>query len=162
MNYKKILIIGLFIVPIILAGFYLNQNTFGPLEQKYIIFQGKPINLGDKFDFSADKNACLKNTTATLSAINRDSIFFKMKELNWKEELKKSIEEIVDHKVRNNDCISARDNCFLMDVSYQYCFSLTKEASVWQVTYNVKEHSTMPPPPLFNGLNLFDWILGKD
>jgi hypothetical protein len=156
--YKR-LSISLLIVSVVLGGYYLSQNTFGSLEQKYLIFEGKSINIGDKFDFSADESACLKNTTATLSAINQDSIIFKMKEINWKDDLKKSIEEIVDYKVRNNECISARGNC--MDVSYQYCFSFTKESSVRQVTYNVKGRSSMPQPPLFNIPNLFEWIFGK-
>ena len=120
----------------------LLQDEIVSLET-YIIFQDKKVTLGDTFNFSP-QNECVEDTVATLSAIEKDSVTFKIKEWNWKDNLKTSIEEITEYKVRDKDCIVARPKC--MDVGYKYCFSLSVINSVLNVNYELKGESLIPLP----------------
>lgn len=161
---KSYLIIGILVVLVIIAvGVYflslksnkdviktpvkltpILEDKTNPEEGKYIIFQDKKVALGDTFNFSP-KDSCVEDTLATLSAITKDTITFKIKEWNWKNDLNTSIEEITDYNIKDKDCIGARPKC--MDVGYEYCFSLSNLDSIQNVTYKLKGRNTMPPPP---------------
>ncbi|MEI6326770.1 MAG: hypothetical protein WCO78_01465 [Candidatus Roizmanbacteria bacterium] len=115
-----------------------------PEMYRSILFQDKKVILGDTFHFSP-KDSCVEDTVATLSAITKDSVTFKIKELNWKNELARSIEEIKDYTIKDTDCITAPPRC--TDVSYAYCFTLANEDSMQRVSYALKIEGTMPQPP---------------
>jgi len=138
------LVIAIFVVLITYCVNLKSTNKETGYNKDYIIFQGKKVSIGDKFNFSPSDN-CVEDTEATLDTITGDSVTLKIKEWNWKNELNTSIEETVNYVIYDKDCITARSVC--MDVGYKYCFSLSVVDSVQNITYELKSYSTMPKPP---------------
>lgn len=97
-----------------------------------IMFNGTKVWVGTSFKFNPS-NDCVGDNTATLTAVDKDSIAIDITEQESFNHSYFPVTPVRKEVIANGTCLSAIPLC--TDVSYKYCFVLDKSGVIPSYTY---------------------------